>query len=105
MPRQYVEEPQARGVRPMRVVHDERERLLLGEVRAQPEEPVQAGVRGVCDLDRHLGIEDRCAACGRAREREPAADIRNARFDVRPVRAPTRIVNSHATPAGLVGGA
>ena len=62
---QEAEEVQARLVRPLGVVDADDERLLGGEVRAQPVQAVQAGVGGLLGV---LGeVEDRLGEARRAR--------------------------------------
>ena len=67
-----VEEAQARRVGPVRVVDDHQQRLLGGEVRAQPVEPVERRVGRVVAFG-HGGAEHRLGQRGRARQQRRAA--------------------------------
>ena len=67
-----VEEAQARGVGPVRVVDDHQQRLLGGQVRAQPVEPVERRVARVAAVAGG-GTEDRLGQRGRARQQRRAA--------------------------------
>ena len=97
-PRERVEEAQARRVGPVRVVDDHQQRLLGGEVRAQPVEPVERRVRRVVAL-RHGRAEHRLGQRRRAREqRAPGAPDR--RGAARPSKSCRTIPNAKSRSSG-----